>query len=148
VLSHDQPSRRYAAAMLVDESGVLACWAAAYLIGSRTSTPADDPALLRSVDVGVALLLILGAVWPELRAYWRVKRMALFPGAWLPAQLTRVPFNVEFTIHRFAEFMMLMVGETVLQLVLAEPNASDKDVSALEAQVSHPPICSHPSPKP
>ena len=139
--------------MLVDESGVLACWAVAYLIGSRTSTPSDDPALLRSVDVGVALLLILGAVWPELRAYWRVKRMALFPGAWLPtspcislylptsphislhlptspyiclfpgawlpAQLTRVPFNVEFTIHRFAEFMMLMVGETVLQLVLA-----------------------------
>jgi len=25
-----------------------------------------------------------------------------------------VPFNVEFTIHRFAEFMMLMVGETVI----------------------------------
>ena len=45
--------------------------------------------------------------------------ICLFPGAWLPAQLTRVPFNVEFTIHRFAEFMMLMVGETVLQLVLA-----------------------------
>ena len=84
MFSHDQASRRYAAAMLVDESGVLACWAVAYLIGSRTSTPSDDPALLRSVDVGVALLLILGAVWPELRAYWRVRRMALFPGAWLP----------------------------------------------------------------
>ena len=137
VFSHDQASRRYAASIFVDETGVLVCWTLAYLVGSRTSTPSDDAVLLRSVDVGVALLLLLGAIWPELRAYWRVKRMALFPGDWLPAQLTRVPFNVEFAIHRFAEFMMLMVGETVLQLVLAEPNATDKDVSALEAQVVH-----------
>ena len=140
VFSHDQASRRYAASMFVDETGVLVCWTLAYLAGARTSTPSagvDIDVLNRSVDVGVALLLILGAVWPELRAYWRVKRMALFPGDWLPAQLTRVPFNVEFAIHRFAEFMMLMVGETVLQLVLAEPNATDRDVSALEAQVVH-----------
>ena len=65
-----------------------------------------------------ALLLGLGAVWPELRSFWRSKRLALIPGAWLPRRVTRIPFNVEFCVHRFNEFMMLMVGETVLQVII------------------------------
>lgn len=38
---------------------------------------------------------------------WPVKRMV-------------VPHNIGFAIHRFNEFMMLMLGETLLQLVIAE----------------------------
>ena len=77
IFSHDQASRRYAASLFVDECGVLVCWLLAYYAGLRTSTPSSA-----GVDLGVALLLVLGAVWPELRAYWRAKRMALLPGTY------------------------------------------------------------------
>ena len=37
----------------------------------------------------------------------------------LPKLRTRVAINVAFAIHRFDEFMMLMIGEGMLQLVIA-----------------------------
>lgn len=36
--------------------------------------------------------------------------------------LLKVPINVRFTVPRFHEFMYLMLGETILQLVIAQPN--------------------------
>ena len=37
-----------------------------------------------------------------------------------PLRSMRPPLNIEFVAHRQSEFMMLMLGETILQLVAAE----------------------------
>ena len=42
-----------------------------------------------------------------------------------PRERTAVPLNVDFVIHRCAEFMFLMLGETVLQLVIAYRPTAD-----------------------
>ena len=62
-------------------------------------------------------MLLLGALWPDLRFIYRVQRAVILrwvdPGGereHLPKDRTRVPLNVEFAIHRMSEFRMLMIG--------------------------------------
>ena len=45
-----------------------------------------------------------------------------------PRQATAVPINVEFTLHRLNEFMMLMLGETILSITISPfPFATSAD---------------------
>lgn len=79
------------------------------------------------------------ATTPTNRLIWRIRRIAWcasevdalrYRKMDYPQRKTSLPVNVEFTIHRINEFMMLMLGETVLQLVIAptedvRPNVFD-----------------------
>jgi len=74
-----------------------------------------------------AVLMMCAAHWMQLRLAWRFIRFTLLPRTVLvhlesvwPKERLRVPVNVDFVIHRYNEFMMLMLGETVLQLVIAD----------------------------
>ena len=58
---------------------MMVIWTFAYFFGGKAGQGVDQ----YQVDVQTALLLGLGAVWPELRSFWRSKRLALIPGEWL-----------------------------------------------------------------
>ena len=117
VFSRDEESRRFSALRLVDDGPVLIWWLLAWLNFNRS---------LDGVHAyGVPVCLIIGAYWTDIRLNVRVHRMAILRGCdpdgevrHIPKERTRVPMNVEFAIHRLNEFMMLMVGEGVLQLVI------------------------------
>jgi len=118
--SHDEESRRFSAMKLTDDAPSLLWWAAALLLAFQRG--ANQPA--------VPCLLLVGAMWSDMRMLYRVQRAAFLRWAdpdgearHLSKDRTRVPLNVEFAIHRFYEFMMLMIGEGVLQLVLADAAA-------------------------
>ena len=118
--SHDEESRRFSAMKLTDDAPSLLWWAAALLLAFQQG--ANQPA--------VPCLLLVGAMWSDMRMLYRVQRAAFLRWAdpdgearHLSKDRTRVPLNVEFAIHRFYEFMMLMIGEGVLQLVLADAAA-------------------------
>ena len=125
LFSHDTESRRFSALRLVDDMPAILWWIGAALVAEYNG--ADN--------VAVPILLIVGAYWSDLRTAYRVQR-----AAWLricdpdgeldnlPKLRTRVPINVEFAIHRFNEFMMLMIGEGMLQLVIAMPKEEFNDV--------------------
>ena len=112
VMSHDEESRRFSAMRLVDDTPAILWWLGAWLLF-----------LGDAMSAGVPILLIVGSFWTDFRLHLRVHRSALLRScdpdgevAHLPKDRTRVPINVEFAIHRFNEFMMLMVGEDVLQV--------------------------------
>lgn len=110
-------SRRFSALRLVDDTPALFWWVCAALHAHAVGCDRWT----------VPMLLWLGASWSDLRIFYRVQRAAMLRWAdprgelgHLPKDRTRVPMNVEFAIHRFNEFMMLMVGEGVLQLIISE----------------------------
>lgn len=128
--SDDIGCRRQASAMLLD-----ALWPLGALLGALVFSQyyLDD----RQIEIDSrmrwtvpALLMFVGCglLW-EARQLWRLRRFQYFASEEqvmrflqvdYPRTRTAVPINVNFTIHRFNEFMMLMLGETVLQLVVAE----------------------------
>ena len=110
LLARAENARRLASALLIDFSGLLILWSVAL---AMTQLPEGD---VRSV--AVPLLMLCGAWWPDMRLMWRVDRRRLLPGPYRPRQQDMPPINVDFVIHRNAEFMFLMLGETVLQLVI------------------------------
>ena len=105
--SHDEETRRFSSLRLVDDSPAILWWVGAWILQR------NEP-----LSAWVPILLILGAVWTDLRLQLRVHRSAILR-KWDPngetinatKDRTRVPLNVEFAIHRFNEFMMLIVGE-------------------------------------
>ncbi len=139
LLSRDEESRRFSASRLVDDGPIVLLWIASLLVALYTPQGGAHPA--------AAALLLLGGYWTDLRQMWRVWRAVWLkkldayldasprasaasapasrgkkvkhPKA-MPKARTRVPINVEFAIHRFNEFMMLMIGECILTLVLQQ----------------------------
>ena len=91
-----------------------------------------------SIFSAIPLVLILSSHYQSARIMWKMWRPRMLPKSerdrfvrmW-PREATRHPINVEFVTHRYNEFMMLMLGETVLQLVIA-----DVPTSPLEHYVS------------
>ena len=69
------------------------------------------------------LLMVLGNWWFIARMTVRIHVNSALRkrghSMWPMARRT-VPVNVEYVIHRFSEFMMLMLGETILQAVIAD----------------------------
>ena len=94
--------------------------------------PGSWPAILAPI------LLFIGGWWYELRLLWRYFRPQLvLGGAVLTAyqqkwrtENTVVPANTTFMIHRYREFIMLMIGESMLQLVIATHKQEDTVVYA------------------
>ena len=116
LLSLDEETRRFSSLRLVDDTPAMAWWVGAWVLQSH-----------HPKSFGVPVLLIVGSLWTDVRLHWRVHRAAFLhacdPGGeikHMTKDRTRVPMNVEFAIHRFNEFMMLMVGEGVLQLVISD----------------------------
>ena len=94
---------------------VMVLWLVAYVLVSHDFGTATQNA--HASDSGAALLL-LGCVWWLAKQAWRtVTQMSVGTGA-LPLERSIVCANNGFILHRNNEFMFLMLGETVLQIVI------------------------------
>jgi len=105
-------ARRFASARLVDDLPCLACWSAALTLAY--TNPADDTAFTTAMAVGLA-----GGFSHELRLLLRASRYQIVLGPHMPFVERHIPMNINLYLHRLNEFMYLMLGETVLQLVIA-----------------------------
>ena len=70
------------------------------------------------MDVAMGLLW-LGNLFAIAKRALRPLGYMLVPSMAMPIEQCMVPFNAAFVLHRNNEFMFLMLGETVLQVVLA-----------------------------
>merc|ERR1719149_274874 len=100
VLAPVEAARRQAAEILVDECGGIVVW----LVGLQLLSPG---------------LLLLGGFWADVRQMFREARKGLLSGPHFPRRRVSLPLNAHFGIARHAEFMFLMIGETVLQMIIA-----------------------------
>lgn len=110
LLARAQNARRVASALLIDMIGMLLLWSVALAL---TQLPEGDVH-----GVAVPVLMLCGAWWQDMRLMWRIDRRRLLPGKFRPYTEDLPPINIDFIIHRNGEFMFLMLGETVLQLVI------------------------------
>ena len=85
-----------------------------------------------AASVLAGILILMGGLWYEIRLLYRLLRpffcLSLreresMMREW-PVKRMVVPHNIVFVIHRQHEFMMLMLGETLLQLVIADNTSS------------------------
>ena len=128
LLSPGDVTRRRASADVVDHTqSVLIYLAAALLLSPWAAELGVDQSAGSAASVLAPVLMLVGGLWYEIRLLYRLSRpyFCLSSGAreqmlraW-PVKRMVVPHNIGFAIHRFNEFMMLMLGETLLQLVIA-----------------------------
>jgi len=110
-------ARREASSLLLTCGGCLALMTGAWACASY-------PDLENTYDIMIALLVCTFFYWP-LRFMFREQ---VQPASLLERyKEVSTPLNVELLVHRVNEFMMLMLGETVLQLVIAAWPEVDKD---------------------
>ena len=126
-----EASRRCGSFQFINSLGTAAWWGAALGCAIHAGGAAEwgarravDMAEVRAyLNLGAAFLLVGGA-WSDLRLlchFFRERyqrRRGYVVGA-LDRMRKLVPVHVEFIIHRRQEFMYLMLGETVLQLVVS-----------------------------
>ncbi|KAL1530589.1 hypothetical protein AB1Y20_001489 [Prymnesium parvum] len=120
------PARRACASHLVTYLLSLTAWGLALMVtclpSSRDEHGQEMPR--HSLHLLSSLLMVLGAVWPDMRALYMTSLAWLLRRGYgiqmLPKEQTRVPINVTYMLHRCSEFMFVMLGETVLQLIIAE----------------------------
>mmetsp|Transcript_944 Transcript_944/g.1542 ORF Transcript_944/g.1542 Transcript_944/m.1542 type:complete len:481 (+) Transcript_944:63-1505(+) len=67
----------------------------------------------------IAILLCLGGFVSE-QVYVLLDTFVWIPNTGRDFKELRVPLNIEFTLHRLGEWVMLMLGESVLALLLVE----------------------------
>lgn len=131
-----EAARRQSAGDLIVGCQVLLCWMAGWML----FVYAFDDALTdaRACDGAIALMW-LGALRWTWGLFERPLRGLLLPGPHLIVERNYVVSNMGFMYHRNNEFMFLMLGETVLQIVVASAargsHASD-DVLALTKVVA------------
>ena len=113
LFASSEAARRWSASRLVDDLGLLLLfWLPPLVLDFYVEDEAGKKLIV--------LPILVGAYWPELRLFWRwVLVPRCIPGNHLPTTRTRPPASVAFLIHRFDEFMYLMLGETVLGMVIA-----------------------------
>ena len=128
ILSTREAARRESSAELVAYAQVLAMWVIALVI--LWSSPSDVGWLSESAALNVAAALMWASnIWLFLRRGFRALGALVLPGPHLPLERQMVTANINFIYHRNNEFMFLMLGETVLQIVIAshERNGDDDD---------------------
>ena len=64
-------------------------------------------------------LILCGLVYPVMHAYSAILSLFIIPNHEKEFTELRVPLNLEYTLHRLAEFVMLMLGESILSLLIA-----------------------------
>ena len=137
LLSPDRAVRRATAQMATDLGVVFAFWASAILLypqvnwAGTTQQPIGDGGLFGPGTEEIwepGLLLLAGGLAIEARMLWRTQRLSWFCSREqalyyirhdFPRDKVSLPINIEFTIHRLNEFMMLMLGETILSITIS-----------------------------
>ena len=119
--SASECARRQSSSDLVSGLGVLSLWGAALgLVVARWDDPDDNAA---AADVAAGLMWA-GNLWKQWRDFQRPCCELALRGPHLPIRRSMVPTNTGFVHHRNNEFMFLMLGETLLQLVVATTDRS------------------------
>eukprot|EP00980_Cylindrotheca_fusiformis_P029908 scaffold24027_cov132-Cylindrotheca_fusiformis.AAC.3 len=91
-----------------------------FLAGATTTSTSD--AYGETNHVPIALLLAGGFFYP-VGVVISIMRMSIFKD-FVPQEHT-VPINIGFFIHRFGEWIMLMLGESVLSLLIVPTQSGD-----------------------
>ena len=119
-----EASRRCGSLQLLNGLGTAAWWGAAIWSAVHATRLEGGSAEGRLYLTLSAALALLGGAWFDLRLLFiffrerHQRRRGYVLGA-LDRRRKMVPIHVEFCIHRRQEFMYLMLGETVLQLVVS-----------------------------
>ena len=116
--------RRQASFQVVVALQTFACWLVGWVLISLHVADPHQNALLCDVCVG---LMWLGCMRWQLSTYQRPLRLLLLPGPHPIIERTFVVSNMGFQFHRNNEFMFLMLGETVLQIVVATSGRSETE---------------------
>ena len=123
--------RREASSFIMSEWGATALRIAATIVASDN----DDT---RQMKRAVPLLLLFSGLYSNARMLWRV---AVMPQALVETwQDIAAPLDVSFIIGRCNEFIMLMFGETILQIVISNlppSDAGDNDLYLNPAQARY-----------
>lgn len=114
-LSSREGARRQSAGELLTCLQLAAIWGAALALSATTF---DTPSVNAAASDASAALIWLGNFWWIGKQGVRTLAELHLPGA-LPLERTTVCPNTGFVLHRNNEFMFLMLGETVLQIVVA-----------------------------
>jgi hypothetical protein len=77
-----------------------------------------DPTTNANASDAAAALMWAGNFWYVWKLAFRTIMQLAYPGA-LPIERQHVCANTGFALHRNNEFMFLMLGETVLQIIVA-----------------------------
>lgn len=114
---------------------VLAIWVCAWLV--IVTAPHDDVnAHAVRCDIGVALMWLGSLRWTW-TTFIRPLRPLLLPGPHLIIEKTFVVSNMGFQFHRNNEFMFLMLGETVLQIVVATSMRAGEDIDTSTGNLAY-----------
>ena len=108
--------RRFASSHAISQVACL-------LLNAGAITVVASPGASRAESDVALLLTVVGNWWFVGRKMVHIHINSLLRkrghNMW-PVARKMVPLNIEYVIHRFSEFMMLMLGETILQAVIAE----------------------------
>ena len=124
LFSNREAARRESAAELVSFFQVLMLWVLAVIFAwNNEGIGLSEPAAL---DVAAALMWGSN-IWLFLRRGFRAFGAMAIPGQHLPLERQMVCNNISFIHHRNNECMFLMLGETVLQIVIASHEGESTD---------------------
>ena len=119
-----EAARRTAGTQLVNFAGMVAFWLAAFACASVSHAQPADSAGARAWLSACAMLTTAGGNWIDVRTSYVLlrerflRRRGYTLGA-LERHRKNVPMNLNFVLHRWQEFMYLMLGECLLQLVIS-----------------------------
>jgi hypothetical protein len=123
VLGAREAARRHCSGELVACVQLLILWGAALVLSTLDFGDATSNATASDIS---AALMWLGNLWWLWQQAFRSFAHKALPGA-LPLERSVVVANAGFIFHRNNEFMFLMLGETILQIIIA---LSPGDVAA------------------
>lgn len=124
LLHPTEASRRTAGAQLVHLAGSAVWWGAALAAAAASSRHAAHSRVARDLLRLCAALTLVGGWWYDARiSYVLLRERSLRRRGYTRGALGRktktVPMNLNFVLHRWQEFMYLMLGEAILQLVIS-----------------------------
>ena len=125
LLHPTEASRRTAGSQLVHLAGSAVWWGGALASAAASRRHAADSATARDLLRLCAALTLVGGWWYDARISFvllrerSLRRRGYTRGA-LGRKTKTVPMNLNFVLHRWQEFMYLMLGEAILlQLVIS-----------------------------
>lgn len=119
IFSARECARRHCANDLFIFLQIGALWGGALALVSADSSNMSEAASVEAHD-WAAVLMWAGNFWWYLKSAQRPLLKLLVRGAHLPLEQSAVCTNTGFTTHRNNEFMFLMLGEAVLQIIVSE----------------------------
>lgn len=123
-LGRRECARRQSSGEAIVYLQVMILWAAALVVSCTDFSQHGPSANTHASDAAAALMWSGVIWWMWRRASGPLSRLHL-PGEHLPLERSAVCNNMGFVAHRNNEFMFLMLGETVLQIMVTDGNLSD-----------------------